>query len=73
MDARGVRCEAKLGELLLRSQQWGDADEEPPQWSSTANLLVAKVNGVRRRDLGTLRHATPVDGPAAQSSSDDFP
>ena len=52
MDARGVRCEAKLGGFLLRSQQWGDADEAPPEWSSTANFLVAKVDGDRKACAG---------------------
>jgi hypothetical protein len=53
MDARGVRCKAKLGGFLLRSRVvGGDLDEGPPLWSETANFLVARVDGDRKACAG---------------------
>jgi ketosteroid isomerase-like protein len=76
MDARGVRCEAKLGGLFLRSRLVGEAVEGgPPTWSETANFLVAKVDGDRKACAGATwaRSATlptpPVttaEAPSAQ-------
>ena len=55
MDARGVRCEAKLGGFFLRGRVWeGDADgeDEAPDWGTTANFLVAKIDGDRKACAG---------------------
>jgi ketosteroid isomerase-like protein len=44
MDAKGVRCEARLGGFLLRSRvAITDTEDGPPPWSMTANFLVATV------------------------------
>jgi hypothetical protein len=71
MDARGVRCEAKLGGFFLRSRLVGEADEGPPGWSETANFLVAKVEGDRKACAGATwaRSATLPTPPIATAET----
>jgi hypothetical protein len=66
MDARGVRCEAKLGGFLLRSRVWeSEAEEAPPDWSTTSNFLVAKVDGDRKACAGaTWARSATLPAPA---------
>jgi hypothetical protein len=70
MDARGVRCEAKLGGFLLRSRAWSDGAEEA-LWSTTGTFLVARIEGDRKACAGATwaRAATLPTPPIATAET----
>jgi hypothetical protein len=53
MDARGVRCEAKLGEFLLRGKVFTDPGTDAEEaWAEGSHFLVARVAGDRKACAG---------------------
>src|SRR5581483_175828 len=73
--SRGLRCEAKLGVLLLRGRAISDLENDSDDaWSMSARTLVAEVQGNRKACAGatwarSAALATPavatVESPAA--------
>ena len=88
LDARGQRCEAKLGKLLLRGREFmgaGEPDDsgQTPSgiagsavWEGSAHYLVARVIGDRKACAGATwarSAALPVPAiAAAETPSDDL-
>jgi hypothetical protein len=71
MDSRGLRCEAKLGVLLLRGRAISDVENDGDDawsedaWNMSAHTLVAQVQGSRKACAGaTWARAAALPMPA---------
>jgi hypothetical protein len=88
LDARGQRCEAKLGKLLLRGREYmgsGEPDDDgsaqaPSEsaangfWEGSAHFLVARVVGDRKACAGsTWARATTLPVPVIAAAEAPSP
>lgn len=88
MDARGVRCQATLGELLLRGRVFADLAEAEPgddrtdpdredgreAWGESPHYLVARIVGDRRACAGaTWARAATLSMPAIAAAEPPSP
>ena len=63
LNSTGERCQAKLGEFMLRGRAITDDADEDYAWRASAHLLVAKVDGDRHACAGaTWARAAELPG-----------
>lgn len=75
LDSRGVRCQAKLGELLLRGRAISDLGPDGDEvWSMSAITLVTRVDVDRKACAGaTWARASAFPAPAIATAEAPAP